>query len=622
MDWGSVYDDTAEEQGNWDQKLEQLRYDKSYRTGILSTLQSGKYTPLIAYCFCVNYILGVGCLGVPFAFYKAGLVLGIMVVVFCSAVSFCTVLWVAKCSTLLMQIKIQEKGSPFSQSPILHKAPPKSQQSATSETQGLLLKAITTSSSLNDLYAAVTLAATENSSSSQQPAGNARSRDKWMSSRRNSYEMARRARNEVVAEPEVTAICEHFLGNFYAHFVYQGSLMALAYIGLLAYAQVFTQGIVSFFLPGNIEGTEGTNETAGLLTLAFFSCVVVPLSLYDLNEQVILQVLMSLLRFVSLGILLLGTLVAIWMDPARAYSDPSSNASAAAPAAPGSLLAEIPLFQLSGFGLIFTTSVFSQLFQHSVPGLIRPLAYHQRNEVPKIFGYALLTTASLYITTACAAVIYFRDNTRESVNLNFAGFGFGVGADSLWRPVASICGAVVVLFPALDTISVFPLIANTLGSNLHASFPWALEPMLACFIRPQQQTPTQTQTQTQTQAQAHAQSQAQAQAARRLATSCFRLVASLPPIILSRFVTDLTVSLQLAGVAGIVVALVTPALLEIAAERHIASCNVGGAGGMAALPTQSYRVAGVTDLPALPWVVLGLSAVAFALCIMQFQAAS
>ena len=31
-------------------------------------------------------------------------------------------------------------------------------------------------------------------------------------------------------------------------------------------------------------------------------------------------------------------------------------------------------FEPAGFGLAFSTTLFSQLFQHSVPGLVRPLA--------------------------------------------------------------------------------------------------------------------------------------------------------------------------------------------------------------------------------------------------------
>jgi len=399
-----------------------------------------------------------------------------------------------------------------------------------------------------------------------------------LNSRKNSYELAARAGDEVIVEPEVTALCEHFLGDFYARGVYQGSLMALAYIGLLAYAQVFAQGILSFALGPTAEADSASQA----LTLLVFSCVVVPLSLYDLNEQVHVQVGMSVLRFVSLGILLVGTLVAMWVDPTYSTSPPREQVP-------------VPWFNVDGFGLMFTTAVFSQLFQHSVPGLVRPLAYHQRQEIPRVFGGALLTTAALYILLGAAAVVYFRQDTRTSINLNFAGYYFGLSETSVLRPVVGLLTTIVVLFPALDTLSVYPLIANTLGNNLHASFS-----PLSLFAR----SPPLPESSS---AEEH---QLARKEQRNRESIFFRLVAALPPIFISLFVSDLTVSLQLAGFAGIVVALVTPALLQIASVSEAERVPV---------VLNPYRLSGLTDLPWLPYAVLALSATAFAVCAAQFE---
>ena len=615
MDWQSVYEDdaAAEIPGAWDAVI-QAKFDSRSRNRILSTLSSGQYTPAIMYCFTVNYILGVGCLGVPYAFMQAGVVLGSLLIIVCSFATFVTVAWVAEASTLVMQLRMRERGNPF-QSPKGAKPAAATtataiaaaataaavQQGAQSETQGLLkAAALTASSSLRDLYSAVSLAPSvvtqTRTDGSDQPSlqQSRRPGSRW-ASKRNSCDLAAAlASDEIIVEPEVSALCERFLGPTFAHWVYQGSLMALAYIGLLAYSQVFTQGMISFFL-----AESQIPAYAWPMTLAVFACIVVPLSLFDLNEQVHVQVVMSVLRFVSLGILLLGTLAAIWVDPA--YSAPSNGGST--PAGPDSLL-PMPWFDRGGLGLMFTTSIFSQLFQHSVPGLIRPLAYHHRQEVPGIFAAALATTASLYILTGSAAVYYFRERTSESINLNFAGYYWGVTETSVWRPVVALLSTIVVLFPALDTLSVFPLIANTLGNNLHASFPAsALEPLVAacCPATPasaSQQKPT------------REEQQARAQEQHRWVSVCFRLVAALPPILLSLVITDLTVSLQLAGIAGIVVALVTPALLQIASSASQA--------GEAVL--SPYCVPGVTDLPGLPYAVLAMSAVAFSVCALQLVA--
>jgi hypothetical protein len=70
------------------------------------------------------------------------------------------------------------------------------------------------------------------------------------------------------------------------------------------------------------------------------------------------------------------------------------------------------------------------------------------------------------------AASYFGASTKSSINLNFADFYFGLDPTIASRVTLFVCrlvSGVVVVFPALDTISVFPLIANTLGNNLYSA---------------------------------------------------------------------------------------------------------------------------------------------------------
>lgn len=53
-----------------------------------------KYGTFTAYCFSVNYVLGVGILGIPWGFVKAGLVLSPLVLLVVSILSFVTVIFV------------------------------------------------------------------------------------------------------------------------------------------------------------------------------------------------------------------------------------------------------------------------------------------------------------------------------------------------------------------------------------------------------------------------------------------------------------------------------------------------------------------------------------------------
>lgn len=88
MDWSSIYDEHGEEEGDW----------SGWTSGRLGPVlesfsQSGDYTPLICYFFTINYILGVGCLGIPFAFLQSGVALGTVMIVGLSFVAYITVLW-------------------------------------------------------------------------------------------------------------------------------------------------------------------------------------------------------------------------------------------------------------------------------------------------------------------------------------------------------------------------------------------------------------------------------------------------------------------------------------------------------------------------------------------------
>lgn len=121
------------------------------------------------------------------------------------------------------------------------------------------------------------------------------------------------------------------------------------------------------------------------------------------------------------------------------------------------------------------------------------------------------------------------------MNLNWASFSWGIdGAISWWAKFLSF---LVVLFPALDTLSVFPLIAITLGDNLAASIKgqcsWLSHKRLIC-----------------------------------------RLIASIPPLIVAVLVSDLSVTLQFSGIFGIYVAFFTPALLQLLSQREDPRPNI------------------------------------------------
>jgi amino acid permease len=345
---------------------------------------------------------------------------------------------------------------------------------------------------------------------------------------------------EMGIEPEVVDLALAFLGPP-GKTLYQVSLMCLTYAGLLAYAQVFQQTLTAQLLP----------SAPPVFVIIIFGCIVVPLSCYDLTEQIFIQVSMFFLRFGMLGLLILGTVIAILIDP---YDNDNIDVIVVDQVTNTQVYpypyfsADIPTANYAGFGAMFSTALFSQLFQHSVPGLIRPLSQEDKAEAPQIFANAMITTASVYIVLGVTCVSYFGQAIKGSISLNFVGFSWGLNNPASsgnsetggLGTVAGVASLVIVLFPALDTLSIFPLIANTLGNNLHSCFPESRK-----FVK-----------------NSLSGEGSSAGTVHRMTTIMWRLVASIPPIVISAFVTDISLSLQLAGICGIIVSLIIPSLLQ------------------------------------------------------------
>lgn len=527
-DWSSVFEDEGEELGDWE------RTDSSSRMGMITMFGKGGYTPFVCYAFTVNYILGVGCLGIPFAFFQSGILLGSILVISLSFISYITVLWVAHATQQELKISLYlmtRNINPFIISPSVSQMKRKHLSRTTKST--VVASASDRAKLLDQRHEGSTsYLSLDKTMISSSNIVSVPSSDIISDPKRSKIERSVSRDNlatDEMGELEVTDLAEEFLGP-YGKLVYQSALMALTYVGLLAYTQVFNDTFVSELWPASPR----------ILPPMLFAIVVVPLSCFDLSEQITAQVAMSILRFFSLGILFFGTIVALCVDyehSAMNFDTLDNNLQ----------VNEVPFVNWSGFGVMFTTAIFSQLFQHSVPGLIRPLSAEDKKHVPTIFRAALITTTVLYIGTGTVCVLYFGDTLRQSVNLNFVNFTWGLTDDASLplRLLVKALTMTVVLFPALDTLSVFPLIAITLGNNLNAACP-------GLYLQLQRRD-----------------SKLTIIEAKKHSIIVWRLIAAIPPVICSLLVTNLVVSLQIAGLCGIVVALVAPALIHLKTEDRV-----------------------------------------------------
>jgi hypothetical protein len=331
--------------------------------------------------------------------------------------------------------------------------------------------------------------------------------------------------------------------------MYQISLLGLMYGGLLGYSQVFINSFlkqVDHF--GSVEITSGH---AALI----FGAIVIPLSCSDLTEQIVVQLAMSIVRFVALMIMIFSALYAIYADPydSGMVLEPDTFLNSTDSLSSPPYLSDYSLADFRGFGIMFSTGVFSQLFQHSVPGLLAPLGKQNQSQAGAIFGSTLTTTMLFYIALGSICSIYFGPKTLSSVNLNWAEFtwGFAESVSLLSLPLwAKFMSMVVVVFPALDTLSVYPLISITLGDNMAAVLPDSF-------------------TSNRNTTRSHGSS-----SGRNCWKLVCRLTASVPPLLIAVFVSDLAITLQVSGIFGIYVAFFAPAFLQFYAIRENPEENV------------------------------------------------
>jgi amino acid permease len=201
-----------------------------------------------------------------------------------------------------------------------------------------------------------------------------------------------------------------------------------------------------FFAGGDVD----TNYT---IFACIFAAMVVPMSCMELDEQVVVQVLMTGARFLMLFLM-------VFTSSMCAKEDVEAGQ-----------LAEAQMFRPAGIHKMLPVMVFAHLYHHSIPGLSHPVA-----DKKKLGGIFQSTTVFSTIAYTFIGVILgsaFGSGIEESSNLNWKGFTGGTAilngdgqiiSIAWWAKAISLY---VLCFPALDVISAFPLNAITVSCGYY-----------------------------------------------------------------------------------------------------------------------------------------------------------
>ena len=545
-DWGSMFEDTAEEEPNaaW---VYFTRAGRLQNNGVY-------YGKCSAYAVTLNYVLGLGCLGIPYAFFQAGLSFSILMTFFAAFLSMLSTMWIVE---VHMRAMLVETGRRQERSWSVHSQQQQPQEQQEQQQQQQQQTYSTTTAVLPSPTRSTTPSTPTTPTMQTSP-----SKRRFLKSPAQTSQLT-----ELLTSPnffastqspviEVASLVKGVLGKT-MEILYLICLSGLAITGLWAYSNVAANSLVQQVRwetcgEPNFLGPCGFEY---MINCAVFGVIVVPLSLLDTTEQATIQSIFTVLRFVTLGAMAIGAVLGLFLFPlASAFpplprsslSLPASTSAASAPpfATPSSVIANTttaPYYgknvhwglQTSGMGLLISSMCFSMLFQHSVPGLMAAIDPTQRQSVKHVFGGALISSALLYIVLGVTMALYFGSAILPSSNLNFVNFNFGMGEPS--SMVATLMSYVIVLFPVVGSISVYPLITITLSNNLHVSTAkctgWGQD--------------------------------------NRRARIFWRLVAGIPPILLSLLVRNLSTIIQFSGLFAVPIAYLFPALLQLYSNRGV-----------------------------------------------------
>jgi len=229
------------------------------------------------------------------------------------------------------------------------------------------------------------------------------------------------------------------------------SIVFLVYYGatLWAYAFVFAES-TSTFAPLAGAGACEHDVACPLYRwcMLFFGIIAVPLSVLEPGEQAEFQVFMSGLRvIVVLTMSFTAAAAALGADFGPEF----------APTRPPP-----PLVRLAGLGRLLPASIFAQNLSGSVPLVSRELA--DRDQLVQVIAWGIFGPSVAYVLLGAVVAATFGGDVARSANVQWEGFCYGQHTDAWAAPVRYL----IVLFPALDVLSIYPLnvavAANTIMS--------------------------------------------------------------------------------------------------------------------------------------------------------------
>lgn len=441
-----------------------------------------KFSFWVGVCFTLNYVVGSGFLTLPWAFQKTGPLLGVLILAVFSYFSIIAVCFILEASDRAVKLDQALHADGVEMHRTISAKGYESINSTADDHTGLVMSddSIHNESNKKDSIA------------------------------------PRRI--------EMTELCGLFMGKT-AKQTFSYLIGIYMYGTLWAYCTVFANAF-STQLPFG----KGLDEVSYYSYLAVFALLVIPLSLMELSEQIHVQVTLTVFRGVMLSVMIITTGSAYF----RGGYDFGEESNEAFDVTGGGNGSDIYAVNFSNIYLFLPIAAYAYIFHHSVPALSDPV--EDKKSLTKMFAIALLISFVAYALLGVVVALYFGDKVDSSSNLNWREYQGPRTSDGTIPWYASLVAFFVVLFPALDVASAYPLNAFTLGNNLMSAF-YGDEMYI------------------------HEKSEAKVR--------MFRLLAATPPFLGACLVRDLSNITSFTGLTGFAIAFVVPAMLAVYSARKV-----------------------------------------------------
>ncbi|CAB1101799.1 unnamed protein product [Ectocarpus sp. CCAP 1310/34] len=253
---------------------------------------------------------------------------------------------------------------------------------------------------------------------------------------------------------QMTEMCELFGGRMLQDIKRAFNFMLFLYMfcALWGYGAVFGEALATY-APVPFLGPVGAYR----MYVVLFGMVVVPMSTLEIKEQATFQVVLTIMRFMAL-VVMVGTIL-------------TSLYTGGEPFGPGTeeLVGTTPLATWRGIFKAVPAGIFALSLAATTPTIVSGL--EQKHSVGNVVWTAMISAAVTYTGISLATAYYFGASVNGSCNVNWANYSpEGDGpVGSLLATSGRMMAYFVVLFPAMDVTSVYPLNVMVVANNMMAA---------------------------------------------------------------------------------------------------------------------------------------------------------